>query len=232
MRFGHMDPMQRRTALLSLAALLAAPSALAQTDELRPRTPAASGSDPVDLGGPDRDQTLARANASLNALQRLQGRFTQTSPSRSVSTGAFYMQRPGKVRFEYDPPATLLIICDGSVVSMRNSAMRTTDRTPLRSTPLNLILRSQIDLARDSRVTRVARWGEWTLISAVDRTGQVDGRITLFFFGDNFELRCWDVVDVTGSRTRVMLSEVTQPASLDPALFRLDDIVSRGHGRN
>lgn len=227
-----MDPMHRRTALFSLAALFAAPTALAQSDDLHPRTPAATANDPVDLTGADRDQAIAHANASLNALQRLQGRFTQTAPNRSVSTGVFYLQRPGKMRFEYDPPATLLIISDGSVVSMRNSAMRTTDRTPLRSTPLNMILRSQIDIAYDSRITRVARWGQWTLISAQDRSGQVDGRVTLFFFGDAFQLRCWDVMDVTGSRTRVMLSDVTQPASLDPALFRLDDMVTRGHGRN
>jgi outer membrane lipoprotein-sorting protein len=78
----------------------------------------------------------------------------------------------------------------------------------------------------------VARWGQWTLISVTDPAGHVDGRLTLFFFGDNFDLRCWDVTDVTGSRTRVMLSDVTQPASLDSALFRLDDMISRGHGRN
>lgn len=231
-----MDTMQRRTALLSLAAFVVAPGALAQTDNLRPRTPtptaAAASAEPVDLSGALRDQAIARANSALNALQRLQGRFTQTSPNRTVSTGAFYLQRPGKVRFEYDPPATLLIISDGSVVSMRNSAMRTTDRTPLRSTPLNMILKSQIDLSHDARVTRVARWAQWTLVSVTDPQGHVDGRLTLFFFGDNFELRCWDVTDVTGSRTRVMLSDVTQPASLDPALFRQEDMVSRGHGRN
>ncbi|MFT3728601.1 MAG: outer-membrane lipoprotein carrier protein LolA [Terricaulis sp.] len=225
--------MQRRTALLSLAALFAAPSAFAQNDDLRSRTanPAADNT-PVDLSGADRDQAIARANSSLNVLQRLQGRFTQTSPNHTISTGAFYLQRPGKVRFEYDPPATLLIVSDGSVVSMRNSAMHTTDRTPLRSTPLNMILKSQIDMARDARVTRVARWPEGTMISVTDPQGHVAGRLTLFFYGDNYELRVWDVTDVTGSRTRVALSDITQPGSLDPSLFRQEDVVSRGHGRN
>ena len=136
------------------------------------------------------------------------------------------------MRFEYDPPATLLIVSDGSVVSMRNSAMRTTDRTPLRSTPLNMILKSQIDLNHDARISRVARWGQYTMISVTDPQGQVDGRLTLFFFGDNYELRIWDVMDITGSRTRVALSDMTQPGSLDPGLFRQEDMISRGHGRN
>jgi outer membrane lipoprotein-sorting protein len=215
-------------ALLALALLLAAPIVLAQTDDLHPRTVEAT--EPTDLTGAARDQALTQANATLNALQRLQGHFTQTAPDHTISTGSFYLERPGKVRFEYDPPATLLIISDGSVVSMRNSAMRTTDRTPLRSTPLNLILKSQIDLSRDAHVTRVARWGEYTMISVSDPSGHVDGRLTLFFYGDSFDLRIWDVTDATGSRTRVTLSDVTQPTSLDPSLFRMEDIVTRGHG--
>jgi len=223
--------MNRRAILFAVAALTALEApALAQTDQLHPRTDPNAGLAPVDLAGPDRDRALGQANASLNALQRVQGHFAQTAPNHTVSSGTFYMQRPGKLRFEYDPPAALVIVSDGSVVAERNQAMRTTDRTPLRSTPLYFFLRSDIDLARDSRITRVARAGDWLLISVIDRSGETDGRLTLFFYGPDAEFRCWDVVDVTGSRTRVMLSDLTQPASLDPSLFRLDDVISRGHG--
>jgi outer membrane lipoprotein-sorting protein len=231
MRFGQMTGMNRRAALLVIASLaaLAAPAA-AQTDQLRPRTDANAGLAPVDLSGGDRDQGLARANAALNAVQRLQGHFTQTAPDHRVSSGTFYMQRPGKLRFEYDPPAALLIISDGNVVAQRNQAMRTTDRTPLRSTPLYFLLRGQVDLAHDAHVTRVARAGDWLMVSVVDRMGLTDGRLTLFFYGPDTEFRCWDVVDATGSRTRVMLSDLTQPASFDQSLFQLDDTITRSHG--
>lgn len=215
-----MTHMNRRSALLGLSALAFAPTALAQ--DLRPRTSDAAAL--VTLEGADRAAALARVNAALNGVQRLQGRFTQTSPGGSRAAGAFYLQRPGKLRFEYDPPATLLIVSDGSVVAMRDTALRTTERTPLRSTPLHLILGANIDLERNARIIRVSRGGEWTVVTARDRTGEMDGALSLHFDAET-QLRSWDVTDATGSRTRVTLSDITQPASLDRALFRLEDVL-------
>ena len=208
-------------ALLLTALLLAAPAARAQ----------AAASALVTLDGTERTQALALANRALNDVRLLQGRFVQNSPDGARAGGLFYLQRPGKMRFEYDPPATLLIVSDGSVVALRDTALRTTDRTPLASTPLDLILRARVDLARDARIARVSRLGDWLLITARDRSGQTDGALTLHFFGPDAELRSWDVIDAVGARTRVSLSGVTQPASLDRRLFRLEDMLdSRRRG--
>ncbi len=216
-----MTPMNRRAVLLGLTALALTPSALAQ--ELRPRL--ATPADPlVTLEGADRATAMAAINGALNGVQRMQGRFVQTSPGGARAQGSFYLQRPGKLRFEYDPPATLLIVSDGSVVAMRDTALRTTDRTPLRSTPLHLILGDRIDLERQARVLRVSRAGEWTVVTARDRTGEMDGALTLHFDSDT-QLRSWDVTDATGARTRITLSDITRPASLDRALFRLEDVL-------
>jgi len=131
------------------------------------------------------------------------------------------------MRFEYDPPATMLIVSDGSVVALRDTELRTTERTPLRSTPLNLILGANIDLERNARVLRVSQSGPWLMVTARDRAGQTDGQIVLQFHGENAELRSWDVIDATGARTRVTLSDTTQPSSFDRSLFRLEDMISR-----
>ncbi|OQW59785.1 MAG: hypothetical protein A4S17_02515 [Proteobacteria bacterium HN_bin10] len=205
--------MNRRSALLALAALLIAPATHAQQ------------ATPVVLEGAARTAGIAQANQALNAVQRLQGRFVQTSPGGGRASGMFYLERPGKLRFEYDPPAALLIVADGSVVAMRDRELRTTERTPLRSTPLNIILGRTINLERDARVLRVSRAGPWLLITARDRGGQTDGQITLQFFGPQLELRSWDVIDATGARTRITLSDITRPASLDRSLFRLEDML-------
>lgn len=217
MRLGQMTRMNRRTVLLGLAALAFAPEAFAQAA-------------PAVLQGPERAAALAAANRGLNSVQRLQGRFTQTSPGNQRATGAFYMQRPGRLRFEYDAPSTLLIVSDGSVVHLRDTELRTTERTPLRSTPLHFILASQIDLERDARIMRVSRSGQWLMITVRDRTGQTEGQIVLQFYGANTELRSWDVTDATGARTRIALSDMTRPASLDRRLFRPDDVL-RDRGR-
>lgn len=226
MRFRHMTHMNRRLALLGLSALAFAPNALAQ--ELRPRTSEAATL--VTLEGADRAAALTRVNAALNGVRALQGRFVQTSPGGSRATGQFYLQRPGKLRFQYDPPATLLIVSDGSVVAMRDTAMRTTERTPLRSTPLHLILGENINLERNARIIRVSQAGEWTVVTARDRTGEMDGALSLHFDAAN-QLRSWDVTDATGARTRVTLSDITQPASLDRNLFRLEDVLTNRPGR-
>jgi outer membrane lipoprotein-sorting protein len=205
--------MNRRSALFALAALLIAPATHAQQ------------ATPVVLEGAARTAGIAQANQALNAVQRLQGRFVQTSPGGGRASGMFYLERPGKLRFEYDPPAALLIVADGSVVAMRDRELRTTERTPLRSTPLNIILGRTINLERDARVLRVSRAGPWLLITARDRGGQTDGQITLQFYGPQLELRSWDVIDATGARTRITLSDITRPASLDRSLFRLEDML-------
>jgi outer membrane lipoprotein-sorting protein len=218
MRFGHKTRMNRRYALLGLTAGLTAmalaPAAHAQAT-------------PIVLQGAERAAALNRANQTLNAITRLQGRFVQSSPGGGRATGMFYMQRPGRLRFEYDPPASMLIVSDGSVVAMRDTELRTTERTPLRSTPLNIILGSTIDLERNARVLRVSRAGPWLMVTARDRSGQTDGQIILQFYGPEAELRSWDVIDATGARTRVALSNITQPASFDRSLFRLEDMLER-----
>jgi outer membrane lipoprotein-sorting protein len=227
MRLRHMkNAMNRRFALAALATLALAPTAFAQ-DGLRARS-AESASGNIQLAGAERETALSRANAALNGVTRLQARFTQTAPGGSVSTGTLYMQRPGKLRFAYDPPATLLIVSDGSVVHLRDTSLRNTERTNLQSTPLNLILRSQVNLARDARILGVARNADWIIVRARDKTGLTDGEITMFFKGPNADLRAWDIVDATGARTRIVLSNMTQPASFSQSLFRMEDMLERG----
>lgn len=204
----------RRAALAGLAALLTTP-ALAQ--ELRGTTAAAGGQV---LTGQERAQALARASAALNEIRLLQGRFRQISPDGRAATGQFYMQRPGRLRFAYDSPATMLIVADGSVLAVQDTALRSVNRAPLRTTPLYFVLKSDIDLARDARITRVVRRGDALLVSARDRSGSADGEITLMLTGPELQLTSWDVVDAMGGRTRLSLSNLTTPASIDQRLFR------------
>ncbi|HYD73929.1 MAG TPA: outer membrane lipoprotein carrier protein LolA, partial [Candidatus Binatia bacterium] len=96
--------MLRRTALLGIAALALAPSAYAQGA-------------PVALQGEARANAIATANRYLNSYARLQARFTQSSPGGGRSAGTLYIQKPGRMRFQYDPPAQLLVVADGRVVA-------------------------------------------------------------------------------------------------------------------
>jgi len=230
MRLGETMRMKTKfMAAAALAALMIVPAA-AQTPS-RPPSVATQAVGATALSGAARDAAIARANAALNAQRTLQGRFVQAAADGSRARGAFYLQRPGKLRFEYDAPATMLIVSDGRVVHMRDRALRTTERTPLDSTPLRLILSERIDLARDGRITRVARQGDALLITARDRAGVADGEITLRFEGPNARLTAWDVVDAAGGRTQIALTDITTPASLDRRLFQMEDRLEARPGR-
>lgn len=229
MRFGQMEGMKKLA--LAAAALVCAFTAASAQPAPPPRGGVANIAAPPALTGPARDEALAQANAALNAVTTMQGRFSQIAPDLSVASGTFYLQRPGRLRFEYDPPATLIIISDGRVVSTRDRALRTTERWPLSSTPLRFVLAANIDLGRDARVTRVARDGQALLVTARDRSGVADGEITMRFAGPNRTLQSWEIIDAAGGQTRIVLTNVTQPESLDRRLFRQEDIIERRSGR-
>lgn len=174
--------------------------------------------------GAARTVALAQANEALNALRQVKGRFVQVAPDGAISQGAFFLQRPGKVRFAFDDPAPLTIVADGATVAVADRRLKTVDRTPLRTTPLFFVLKSDIDLERDARVSGVERDGDALIVTVRDRKGEADGALSLLFVGASEpELRGWSVRDATGQITQVSLKDVAPAGRLDPALFVLED---------
>jgi outer membrane lipoprotein-sorting protein len=210
--------MKKIALALAAAALLSGPplAALAQT-----RAPTTRAALPGELTGAQRVAALAEASAALNRINTLQGRFAQAAPDGSLSVGRIYMQRPGKLRFEYDAPSPLTIVADGSVVAVEDRSMRDVQRVPLRSTPLYYVLKRDVNLDRDARVTRVVQQGPELLVSARDRTGEADGEITMTFAGPTRELRQWTITDGQRQTTRISLSQIQAAGRLDPKLFRI-----------
>lgn len=203
---------------LAALALLIAPmagSAVAQS------APSVARQVLTQLTGADRTQALAQASAALNRMGAVQGRFSQIAPDGTTSQGDIYLQRPGKMRFAYDAPSPLTIVSDGSTVSVHDRSVRDVSRVPLRSTPLYYVLKRDVSLDRDARITRVARSGGNLLVTARDRTGEADGEITMTFAGPGYDLRQWAVTDGQRQTTRITLSGVRTAARLDPRLFRV-----------
>lgn len=206
-------------AAASAALLVGAPLvALAQTKAAAPATRPAL---PGELTGAQRTTALAEASAALNRITTLQGRFAQAAPDGSLAMGRIYMQRPGKLRFEYDAPSPLTIVADGAVVAVVDRSMKDVQRVPLRSTPLHYVLKRDVNLERDARVTRVIQQGGNLLVSARDRSGEAEGEITMTFVGAARDLRQWVITDSQRQTTRISLSDVQSAGALDPKLFRV-----------
>jgi outer membrane lipoprotein-sorting protein len=204
-------------ALLALAALALGSTALAQA--AKPAKPSVIPA-AVELTGAPRAQALALASGALNQARSVQGKFLQMAPDGSATQGAFYLQRPGKLRFEYDAPATMTIVTDGSQLSVADRALKTDERYPLRATPLYFVLKKDVNLDTDGKVTKIVRQGDTLAITLRDRKGQADGAITLLFDEPSRELRQWRITDGTGAITQIVLTQ-TRQATLDPKLFYL-----------
>lgn len=219
-------------AVLAVALTSAAPIAPASAQTVAPST-AAQAATPVELTGAARSQALATASRALDSVRALQGRFRQVSPTGTVQTGAFYLQRPGRLRFEYDAPSPLTVISDGASVAISDRAMRTTDQMPLRATPLYFVLKSTINLEKDARITRVAQQDKELAITARDKSGQTDGEITLVIDTTTKALKRWRIIDGQGQVTQLTLVDVRPAGKIDPKLFVIDaknDPTSRRRG--
>jgi outer membrane lipoprotein-sorting protein len=172
---------------------------------------------------PDDQALVDKATAYLQGLKTETGRFTQVSSNGATSTGMFYMQRPGKARFQYDPPAQMVVVSDGYNVSVVDARLKTHDQYPLGRTPLVILLARQVRLDRGVVVTAVDQTADGFSITARDGRKEASGRITLNFSNDPIALRGWSVIDAQGRETRVTLGGLTPVSDLDPNLFVIQD---------
>jgi outer membrane lipoprotein-sorting protein len=208
--------LRRRFKACALAVLaIAAAPALAQPPPSGPAPPVSLSAD---------DQALVdRATAYLNGLNEARGRFVQTDARGGVSQGELYLSRPGKARFEYQNPATLLVVADGRSVAVYDRRLKTFSRYALSSTPLALFLQKQVRLDRKIDVTRVDRFTGGFSITAHGVGRGVRGQITLSFSDNPVGLTQWSLVDASGARTTVRIAGLEPAHGLDPGLFQLDD---------
>lgn len=179
------------------------------------------------LTASERARVLADSASALAAVRTARGMFEQLSPDGSFSTGQFAISRPGRVRFDYDEPVPLLLVSDGTTVALQDSDLETTDRVPLASTPLSLLLSDRLDFEEQAEVLDVRDNGGQLNITLRDRSGEMDGTLTLVLASDDKSLIGWRTTDPSGGNTSVMLSEVETGIRLNSRLFILRDFDNR-----
>ncbi len=168
-------------------------------------------------------QDLARIDAAMNATASFSGRFAQYGSDGSYSQGKVYLKRPGKIRFEYDAPATLLMVSDGVTLTQIDTALDTKDRVPLKATPLAFFLAETVKLEDDVEVVSLQKTIDAVSITAKDGSGEMDGAITMIFDPSTLALREWVVHDGFGQQTKILLSDLQYNQRLNPRLFVLRD---------
>ncbi|MCR9268539.1 MAG: outer membrane lipoprotein carrier protein LolA [Hyphomonadaceae bacterium] len=166
---------------------------------------------------------IGSASSALAAAKTARGKFIQTNADGSVVTGSFALNRPGRMRFDYDDPTPVLIVSDGTTVAMEDSELETVDRVPIGATPLGLILATELDVDNDVEVLSVLENEERIGIRVQDASGELDGTLTMVFDKTSYDLLGWLAVDGNLQTTVVDLLDVETNIRIDPRLFRLDE---------
>jgi outer membrane lipoprotein-sorting protein len=166
---------------------------------------------------------LDRVNATLNAMNVVTADFVQVGGNGRRFEGKLYVQKPGRLRFDYKPPNPLEIVADGSTVAIRDSKLGTQTVYPLSQTPLKFLLKEQIDLARDTKVLDVSGGPDVVSATVEDRTTfGGTSRVEMVFDPRTYALKQWTVTDPQGYQTTVNLLNIDLRHKPDPALFSID----------
>lgn len=179
--------------------------------------------DPTYVSPTERRAILKAAAGALGAVETAKGRFIQIDPTGQRAVGSFALQRPGRMRFDYDAPVPILIAADGATVAVRDDELETVDRVPLAATPLNLLLDDQLDFETEAEVMRVTKANGQVAITMRDRTGEADGELTLYLDSASYDLMGWRTLDGNDRLTFVELRDVDTGVKLNPRLFIIDD---------
>ena len=165
----------------------------------------------------------AKVSAYLSSLSTLVGNFVQVGPDGSKTQGDFYIQKPGKVRFEYDPPSPIDIVADGSSVVVRDRKLATQDVYPLSQTPLRFLLSDRIDLMKDTNVVNVTADDLFVSVTIEEKQALVGtSRLMLMIGAKDGQLKQWTVTDPQGYDTTIAVYNLDAGKKLDPSMFKID----------
>jgi outer membrane lipoprotein-sorting protein len=176
---------------------------------------------PADLSP---EELLTMINEALTNLKQFSAKFSQISGNGQQTSGRLTVVRPGRLRFDYNPPSTITIIADGSSVAVIDSKLNTQDVYSIGLTPLKFLLGGSINLARDFKVSDVVNEGERIAVYAEDSsTFGGTSRIELGFDPKNLLLKQWSVTDPQGYVVTVTLSTIDTKHEPDMAQFYIPE---------
>ena len=166
---------------------------------------------------------LSQVSDYLNSFKTAEAAFTQVNDDGSISTGRVYIKRPGRVRFEYDPPEKALVLASANTVAIFDGRSNQPPETyPLKRTPLSVILARKVNLEKANMVVGHSYDGTATVVTAQDPENPEYGNIQLMFTAEPVELRQWIINDGSGGQTTVILGQMETDVPLANTLFNIE----------
>jgi outer membrane lipoprotein-sorting protein len=171
----------------------------------------------------DQRAIIDRVDNYLSSVQNLSGQFVQVGPDGKRTQGQFIIQKPGKVRFEYDPPSPIEIVADGQSVVVRDRSLATQDVYPLSQTPLRFLLANHVNLLKDTNLVAVYADDVFVTVVVEEKNAIVGtSRLMVMFSSKDMQLKQWTVTDPQGYDTTVAVYNLDTTAKADPGTFKID----------
>ena len=166
--------------------------------------------------------SLNEISSYFNAMTTAEAQFSQITDTGETSTGRLFIRRPGRIRFEYDPPEATLVVVGGGQVAVFDPKSRDEPlRFPLRHSPLNLVLEREVDLAQRDMVVAHFEVESQTAVTLQDPENPDYGFIQLIFNDNPVQLHQWVVQDNSGGQTHIILDSLTEGGKLSNMLFNI-----------
>lgn len=166
---------------------------------------------------------VRQAQTYLQSLTTARARFIQTAPDGVQTTGIFYLNRPGKLRFQYDPPSKDFVVADGFFIYFYDGQAGEQTNAPIGQTLADFLLRTDLKLSGDLEVTNLRRGGGLLQLSISQSADPGAGTLILGFTENPLALKKWRVIDGQGLITEVELSDLETGVSLASDLFAYRD---------
>jgi outer membrane lipoprotein-sorting protein len=188
---------------------------------------------PANAGGSlvlDAQQTkiVQKVSDYFESLQGLKGAFVQIDSNNNRMKGKFFVKRPGRFRFDYALPSRQVIISDGESLAIQDLDLNNEDRVSLDQTPFRMLLRKNVDLLRDAKITDVQQADDLIVLGLEDKDPDAPGKIKLYSATKpSMELKEWVTTDAQGLDTRVELSQLEKSDDLDGNLFKIQPLRSK-----
>jgi outer membrane lipoprotein-sorting protein len=185
--------------------------------------PAVTRAEPGFVATPQDRADLARIEAYLDGLRTMKAHFLQVAPNGAISQGTVWLDRPGRMRFQYDPPSPLLLVAGHGLVVFHDKSLNQTTNIPIGQTPLGILLADHVHLGGDVTVTGMQHLPGQIQVSLVRTASPGDGTLTLIFSDNPLALRQWTVTDAQRQQTTVTLYNVEMGGQFDQKLFQFID---------
>lgn len=217
--------MQRNVFFIAAILALSLSARVTTAQDLAPPAPEAGLAwlDPDTAPGTSEEADTQKAKDYMAAIVSMRADFVQIAPNNNVSAGKLVLERPGKIRFDYDDPSPLLIVGDGKVINLIDYELRQVTKWPIMRTPLRPLVSQDIVYGKDVKITGVARDAAAIGVTMVDPKNERDGELRLVFTREPFALSRWEVTDAQGNITIVALANVQTNIAVEKKAFRFDD---------